>query len=145
MQTVSSKSKPSEFNSTYDIDHQRVLGGGWVVELSDGSRLYQTGPNAWAGLLEHLEETGLEINRLGVKFMDHEEWLPAGKDGYCAYNGVVGIYGLDWTVQKCNIGYVQDNQVLVKHYRKPEMLLVDEDERDLSQTENVWFKNGGKS
>lgn len=116
----------------YEIDYQREFKGGWVAVVSDGEVYYQTGNNAWPEFVQFLEDNNLKINRLGVKFMDHVEWLPEG-DGYYAVNGVEGVYGLNWSIPKCNIGFVKNNRLHMRHFKKPEMLLVDEDEREICQ------------
>ena len=81
-----------------------------------------------------MKENGLKIEQLGLKFYDHEEWTEPNKDGYYFSNGAVGWLGGP-TVSTKNIGYVENNKIYIRTYRCPELLLVEQDERELIESE----------
>ena len=107
-----------------------------VVKLSDNSTVYQDdsdGPS-WVKLKEHLQQTGLTIENLGVKYFDHEEWLNDSGDGYYFSNGAIGFMNMG-TFECKNIGVLKGDNIYVKTYRCPELLEVDYEVRPYMESE----------
>lgn len=110
----------------------------WVVKLSDNSTVYQDdsdGPS-WIKLKQYLQQTGLTIENLGVKYFDHEEWLNDSGDGYYFSNGAIGFISMG-TFECKNIGVLKGDNIHVKTYRCPELLEVDYEVRPYTESEYI--------
>jgi hypothetical protein len=108
----------------------------WAVRLSNGEVYYQddTEEVSWVKLRKYLKDNNLTIKHLGLKSFDNEVWTPEEKDGYYFSNGAVGFMGGP-TVPTKNIGYVENERIYLKTYRCPELLVVEEDERELIESD----------
>lgn len=108
----------------------------WAVILSDGSTFYQDDSNgpSWLKLKDYLYEKNLQIQNLGIKYFDHEEWLNETGDGYYFSNGAIGFMQIG-TFECKNIGVLKDNNIYVKTYRCPEILEVDSETRPYTESE----------
>jgi hypothetical protein len=109
----------------------------WIANLSNGEVLYQEDyngedePIAWLRLKKKIESEGLKIENFGLKYCDNEVWLgPA--EGYYFTNGAAAyMHGPTFYLK--NIGKIENNKLKVRTYRCPELLLVDEDEREINE------------
>lgn len=107
----------------------------WAAQMSSGEIIYQDDyngdeePIAWFRLRKRVED-GDNIVNFGLKFMDNEIWLGEA-DGYYFTNGVIGMWGVGSYSTK-NLGLVINNNLKVKTYKCPELILVSEEERELN-------------
>jgi len=108
----------------------------WAALLSDDRVLYQNDTNgpSWIYLKDYLLENNLYIKNLGIKYFDHEEWLNDSGDGYYFSNGAIGFIH-SGTFECKNIGVIKGNEIHVKTYRCPELLLVDSEVREYKESE----------
>ena len=112
----------------------------WVVELSDGTIIYQDDGkdlnleySAWIRLKQYLQENNLKINHIFVKFRSNVlDIIPKNKEGYFFSIGIIGMMSSTQNVNFYLIGYIEDNKVNIKKIRVPELIVFDEEVRDIS-------------
>jgi hypothetical protein len=114
----------------------------WVVELEDGSKIYQDDgrededePKAWIRLGKYVKDTGKNIVGISVQFWDHVEKVADKADGYYYIKSVSAYSSCDRTFEHFvigtydkNTGNIQTNKWLV-----PEILNVGSDVRTTTE------------
>lgn len=109
----------------------------WCAELSDGTTVYQDDyrtdviENAWVRLRRYCEDTGVNINKLYLRFMDNvQAHQPEKATGYFWRNAHFGLAGAgSWPA--ASLGYVEGNTVYSSKWQLPELLKYDSDVREL--------------
>ena len=120
----------------------------WMVDLSNGERIYEDderdGPEdkAWLRLKKYCEENFLKITTVWIKFRSHTEKVMdnTGK-GVFFRRGVLG--SLAGTTKYYLFGLVDTTGIHVWHWRVPELLLEEEDDRAIENCEAtiIWNPN----
>jgi hypothetical protein len=124
-----------DFTRERECDHREVL---WRVELTDGSVIVQDDgrpgmepPSAWMRLQSHLNETGLGIRKMWVQFRtNHVHCLPADAEGYFFCKSALGMLSGEESFSFYLLGHLQDEKVVVQHWKVPELILLDVEFRD---------------
>lgn len=110
----------------------------WVATLSDGVVVYGDDdrpgvepPSAWVRLRTHCLEQGVGISRLHFQFRSNVQHLPPS-EGYFFARTACGVDS-GWTFDGVRIGYVVGETVFTVHYKTPELVVIDQDERPLDR------------
>lgn len=112
----------------------------WIVELSNGETVYQDdGKNencehsAWIRLKKYIEDNNLSINKFYVRFRSNIIYpLQENCDGYFFSIGIIGMMSSEENVNFYILGYVLNNKVMIKKIKIPELIVFDEEEREIS-------------
>jgi hypothetical protein len=111
----------------------------WRARLSDGTeavmddgRPGEDPPSAWLRLRERVGNTGVRITGLSLQFRSHqqESILPANADGYFFRKSALGFLTGTETIESYLVGHLTDGRLFVQRWRVPELVLVEETERD---------------
>lgn len=110
----------------------------WVAKLSDGSTVYQDDkrpglhPISWFRLMAYCYENNLNITDMFVKFRSHIEHSCSPKDGVFFIRSLLGSISFEGkTHQYYIIGSVNGREIHCKHWKLPELLCEEEDDRSL--------------
>ena len=118
----------------------------WYVTLSDGSSVFQDDdrpgfePIAWLRLKNHCEINKLNITGIFVKFRSHVEFSGSSDEGYFFRRKALGGWGMEKTDQYYVIGTIKDGVIHCKHWKIPEVICDEEDDRDAFDEDAVKFK-----
>lgn len=112
----------------------------WIAELSNGETVYQDdGKNenyehsAWIRLKKYIEDNNLSINKFYVRFRSNIIYpLQENCDGYFFSIGIIGMMSSEENVNFYILGYVLNNKVMIKKIKIPELIVFDEEEREIS-------------
>ena len=99
----------------------------WVVTLNDGTKVYSYDgrilPGSdWVRLKEYCNDMNRYITDMYIHFRSNTVSLPSNKDGYFFRRSVLGGFGMEKSEEFMLIGYIENDKVVVKKYRIPEML-----------------------
>jgi hypothetical protein len=100
----------------------------WVVTLDNGLTVYQSDENpnlevknSWLGLKKYVEENGLYIKDMILRFRDHAEVVGSNADGYFFIHSILGnIVGYCQNFYKA--GTLQNNLIVGKEWIIPELM-----------------------
>lgn len=117
----------------------------WTVKLSNGEYVMQDDNrpgvephSAWLRLAEYVRQNRLSIKEMWVQFRSHvESTLPADADGYFFRKCAMGFLFDNSTYGFYLIGYLHNGKVRVQKWKVPELLLVEEEERDPADDSQV--------
>ncbi len=109
----------------------------WVVDLSNNERIYRNDigdRDSWLVLKDYLKKNNLNINALYFKFRDNWQCIARDKKAFFFTKMVKATYGTDNTQYFFCGGYLSDEgtHVVVKKYILPEILLMEEEYRDIN-------------
>lgn len=112
----------------------------WIAELSNGVLVYQDDGretekeySSWIRLKEYLKENNLNIIRLFLKFRSNVlDVIPSNKEGYFFSMGIIGMMSSNQNVNFYLIGSIENNKVKIKKIKIPELVVFDEEIRDIS-------------
>lgn len=105
----------------------------WQTMLSDGQTVHSVGHRrSWLELKEYLQQNpNLSITEMWLRFRDHYELIGKGRKNYLFSHAAMGMVGGP-TNQYAIAGYqVDNNEVTIKKYILPEIVLVEEEQRSL--------------
>jgi hypothetical protein len=111
----------------------------WRAHLTDGTEVWMDDgrpgsdpPSAWLRLRERVAKTGARITGLSLQFRSHkqENILPADADGYFFRKSALGFLTGTETVESYLVGHLTGGRLFVQRWRVPELVLVEEVERD---------------
>lgn len=113
----------------------------WIAELSNGIIVYQDdGKNseieysAWIRLKEHLLKNNLCIVKMYIRFRSNIMYLlEDNADGYFFSIGIIGMMSSSENINFYILGSVKNNKVHVKKIKIPELIVFDEEERELDK------------
>lgn len=96
----------------------------WVARLSNDKFVYQKDDrsNSWLDLKQYVEETGLKIEQVHIRFRDHWEAVPPYKDGYFFIRSLLCHYGSDQVQHMCKTGYLEGDSVYITTWILPELI-----------------------
>ena len=121
----------------------------WFVILSDGMTIFQDDGRpgleqacAWIRLQEYLRENpGLKINKFGIKFRSHTEFLPDNCDGYYFSNGILKAMQSEESREYKILGYIEDRQIICRWYAVPELVIINTTVKPLKDSINLISNN----
>ena len=111
----------------------------WLVELNDGTLCYQddgredTAISGWERLRNYRLSTGKWIVGLYLQFRRETIALPTGKDGYYFCNAALSWLNSNTTFHYYVAGYVEGGKIIAKKYKIPELILDEEDVREIRE------------
>jgi hypothetical protein len=120
-------------NDEYTFERVR-----WVVDLSNGERIYQdenrpgVNPKAWLRLREYVCENHLAITNLFLQFRSNIVTpLPKNAKGYYFVNAILAALGDgdQRLIHYFNIGYYDGDVIHITKWQAPELLQVDSEVR----------------
>lgn len=115
----------------------------WVVELSDGTKVYQDDnrpslqeKSAWKRLNLYLRERYLNIINIWLEFRSNSvtDIVPKNARGYFFCKKL----SCDMGEKERNnyvIGYIEGDKIKTKTYQVPELILIEVGERELKQSD----------
>lgn len=112
----------------------------WVVELSNGESIYQNDGfdesiefSAWIRLKEYLCKNNLKIDKMYVRFRSNIFYpLEDYCDGYFFSMGIIGMMSSTENVNFYILGSIKNSIVNIKKIKVPELIVFDQEERDIS-------------
>lgn len=112
----------------------------WLVELNDGTLCYQDDgrpdipeKSGWIRLHEYCLSTGKYIIGMYIQFRRETIALPANKDGYYFYNSALSWLNDNRTFYSYVVGYLENGKIYTKKYKIPELIVEDEDVREVRE------------
>ncbi len=123
----------------------------WLVELNDGTLCYQddgrpdlppTVVGSWIRLRNFCEVNNLHIKAMYLQFRRETVALPPGKDGYYFCNAVLSWLNDNRTFHYYVVGYVENGVVLTKKYKIPELIVEEEDTREIRENDMCLILKG---
>jgi hypothetical protein len=109
----------------------------WIVWLYSGLVVYQDDlrpglypPSAWERLYYYCHETGDYIKEMQIKFRSNAHRLTPEADGYYFSKGARGALCLPRTIGLFFVGTLNDEVLLVRPWKVPEMMPELFEERD---------------
>lgn len=117
----------------------------WVVNLSNGEQVIQDDgrpgcepASAWLRLGEYVREHRLRIEAMWIQFR-HEPpiRMPIGAAGYFFRKSQGALLNTDINFFFYLVGYLQDEQVVVKRFQVPELIELETELRNPLDTELV--------
>lgn len=113
----------------------------WVAVLSNGQKVYQDDDrkgleerSAWLRLKSYLSKNNLKINSFYLKFRSNIlVILPANSSGYFFSKGIMASTGYGKNIYYFSIGHIENQKVFIKKIQIPELLLFEQETRDLYQ------------
>lgn len=113
----------------------------WIAELSNGVTVYQDdGKNseieysAWIRLKEYLLKNNLNIVKMYIRFRSNIMYLlEDNADGYFFSIGIIGMMSSSENINFYILGSVKNNKVHIKKIKIPELIVFDEEERELDK------------
>lgn len=122
----------------------------WSCILSNGETVYQDderhGPEdrAWLRLKDYCKENNLTVEKVYIRFRSHVELaLTNTGDGIFHRRKALGS-PLDKTRYYYLFGVVKGDKIDVAHWRVPEVILEESDERDIEEDHKefiIWNRN----
>lgn len=118
----------------------------YIAELSDGRKVYQDDkrpdmfPIAWLRLKEFCYNEKIDIVKMFVRFRSHTELSGESEDGFFFRRKALGSFGEEKTNHYFIIGSINKNNIHCKHWRVPEIILDEEDDRDILSEESIKFR-----
>lgn len=116
----------------------------WVALLSDNTKVYMDNNNpiyeetsAWLRLKTYCQNNNLNIKSLTFQFRSNIiKPLPEDAEGYFFRNGLMGFpNGLN--IGLFFAGYLKDEKVYITRIGVPEMLIIENEIRDISDEQGV--------
>lgn len=125
----------------------------WVVDLSDGTTVYQdddrpgvTPTSAWPRLKAYCDEQGVSIIRMRLQFRTNVIALPANAPGYFFVKTAnIAIGGDSVNIRGYRVGILAGTDIYVTHYVVPELEVLDKDVRPLAGSEEMVIINYGEN
>lgn len=111
----------------------------WIVNLNDGTTVYQSDDdprleshNSWLCLKKYVEEKGLYIKDMIIRFRDHVEVVGSESTGADAYFFVHMILGnfVGYNQIFYNTGVLKDGLVKGNQWIVPELITLEQFEKD---------------
>ncbi len=124
-----------EYNTEYFEDKPI-----WIAELSNGESIYQDDNaekyedvSAWIRLKKYLKINNLKIKKLYLRFRSNIlHTIEENSEGYFFSMGIIGMMNSSTNVNYYIIGNIKNNKVSIKKIKVPELIVFDEEERELS-------------
>lgn len=122
----------------------------WIATLSDGRKVYQDDnrpefeeKRAWVRLQEYCRENNVYVRMMTIKFRSHQEDSEVSDEGIFFRKGVLGNWGSAKTLQYYLIGPIREGKIHVKKWRIPEIIIEEEEVRDIEGNEDgiIWNSN----
>lgn len=122
----------------------------WIATLSDGRKVYQdddrpehTERRAWVRLQEFCKKNNLYVVSMTVKFRSHQEDTKKSSEGYFFRKGILGSFGSDKSIRFYLTGPIIGNKIHVTKWRVPEIIIEEEEIRDIEGNEDgiIWNQN----
>ena len=112
----------------------------WAVELSNGETVYQNDGfdqdiefSAWIRLKDYLHENNLKIEKMYVRFRSNIFYpLEDYCEGYFFSMGIIGMMSSTENINFYILGSIKKNVVNIKKIKVPELIIFDEEERNIS-------------
>ena len=124
----------------------------WLVELNDGTLCYQDDGrpdcpeiSGWERLRNYCKVEGKHIIAMYLQFRRETTPLPKDKDGYYFCNAVLSWINSGITYHYYVVGYVENNKIIAKKYKIPELELVEEDIREIREDDICLIMKGQKN
>lgn len=118
----------------------------WVATLSNGEVVYGDDdrpgvdtPSAWVRLRTYCLEQGVGISKLHFQFRSNIQHLPSAT-GYFFARTACGVDS-GWSFDGVRVGYVVAETVYTTHYKTPELVVIDQDERPLDRSSECVIVN----
>lgn len=118
----------------------------YIIELSDGTMVYEDEnrygyeDKAWLRLQTYCKENQVWIKKVWIKFRSHTEFVFENTgDGVFFRRGVMGN-PFDITRHFYIFGLVNGEKIHAWHWRVPEIIIEEEDDRDIEGCEEhiIW-------
>ena len=111
----------------------------WIAVLNNGQTVYQDDDrenleerSAWIRLKSYLNKNNLKINSLYLKFRSNIlTILPVNSSGYFFSKGIMASTSYEKNVFYYSIGYIDDQKVFIKKIKIPELLLFEQEVREV--------------
>ena len=122
----------------------------WKAKLSDGRVVYMDDgrpgmepSSAWLRLRRLVEETGVRVVGLSLQFRSHqqENILPADAEGYFFRKSALGFPTGTDTIESYLVGHLTEGRLFVQRWRVPELVMVEEQERDPAEARESLIVN----
>lgn len=115
----------------------------WIAYLSDGTSVWMDDErpemphhSAWVRLKNYCETNNLYVVKIQLKFRSHSEFVyDENSEGYCFRHGVLGSMG-NPTRNFFLVGILKNDVVHMYKYSTPELVLEEEEDRDISTLED---------
>lgn len=113
----------------------------WVVTLNNGQKVYSfdhhtdKGDSCWIRLKKYCESNSLYITDIYIHFRSNTINFPSNKDGYFFRRGILASLQSEYSQHFMYVGYLENDQLLVKKYQIPAMLLEETEYRDIEVSE----------
>ena len=112
----------------------------WAAELSNGETVFQDDGidekiefSAWIRLKKYIYENKLKIEKIYIRFRSNILYVfDEDCDGYFFSMGIIGMMSSAENLNFYILGILKDNIVKIKKIKIPELLIFDEEERDIS-------------
>lgn len=119
----------------------------WWTQLSNGEKVFYDHRDdcepAWLRLKKYVELNKLNIEKIVLQFRSHIEELPANADGYFHVMGIGANLALDeqgsWggaCEELWKFGILNGDNVHIKWWRVPELLVINEVVKNVSDCES---------
>lgn len=114
----------------------------WLVELNDGTLCYQddgrpdlasTAPSGWIRLRNYCLAEGKYIISMYLQFRKETIALPKNQDGYYFCNAALSWLNDNRTFHYYVAGYVDGDIIRTKRYKIPELVVEEEDVRQIDK------------
>lgn len=113
----------------------------WVAELDNKKLVCQENAHTWKNLINYISKYDINIISFYIRYMDNVvKPLPDYANGYFYREASMGIMnGPEFSLM--SIGYVTGDKIVSFKYRKPELIRVETDYRNISEAiESTWLK-----
>lgn len=153
--TPKTSSNHTQTNHLYNyedpfIRERYLVSPRWVCILSNGETIYQDDGRfsnqipTWTRLKKYIENSDLKIKNLYIQFRSNKQFpLPENSDAYLFCNSVIGSPGMV-TLGFFIIGFVENGILKVQRWKIPELVLIEEETREIEKNERFLIWNGKK-
>lgn len=113
----------------------------WGVDLNDGRRIYQndtTGNSSWLELKEYLfNNKKLHIQNMFLQFRDNFQHVGSDNEAYFFSKRLMSQFGCENDQFFYIVGATNNDNLHVKHFRIPDLIIGEEDDRDISNGQYI--------
>lgn len=114
----------------------------WIVKLNNGQNVYSFDhhevktESSWVKLKKYCEENKLYIVDMKIHFRSNIVSLPENQNGYFFRRGILASLLSEYSQHFMYVGYLDREQIVVKKYQVPAMLLDDTELRTVEGNED---------
>lgn len=117
----------------------------WMVELSNGVTVYQDDDdgNSWAQLKQYVEDNGLYLKNMHIRFRDHIEQIGSDSEAYYFVNSILAsTFGYQQSFFVT--GVVAGDVIHCKEWIIPELMVYSGGDRNINDSYNRELVISGK-